>query len=205
MSELEEKAKDLVLFATEGCQITEFGLDMPNPESGAAMLYETWEKVGSILGAVGNASKWAIGDWLIYGEHVYGEKYAQASLVLGVSEESLKIYRWVASRFPKAMRSTGLTFTHYMKLAKLMGESPEEVPEWIKKALANSWTAADLEGNIQLSLGLERKERQANLTKYFRAVVEWPDDPGTELLERFTKAAARLGGAVVKVLKRGIE
>jgi hypothetical protein len=203
MSELEERAKDLVLFATEGCTVTEFGLDMPDPESGAAMEYGTWEKIGSVLGAVGNANKWAIGDWLIYGEHVYGEKYAQASLVLGVSEESLKIYRWVASRFPKPMRQTGLTFTHYLKLAKLMGEDPEAVSGWIQKALDNAWTASDLEG--QLALTKNARETGVSLAKYFRATVEWPDDPGTELLERFTRAVARLGGAVIRVTKRGIE
>jgi hypothetical protein len=203
MSELEEKAQDLVLFATAGCTITEFGLDTPSPSSGA-LTYETWEKVGSVLGAVGNASSWAIGDWLIWGEHVFGEKYAQASLVLGVSEESLKIYHWVASRFPKSMRDPRLTFSHYKRLARLAGEDPTAVKAWIQRAIANAWTAQELGAQLALAGETADKEISASLTKYFRATVEWPDDPGQELMERFIKAAARLGGKVMRISKRGL-
>ena len=41
--------------------------------------YERYEAVGVLLGRFGSAIKFWIGDWLLYGEAIYGERAAQAS------------------------------------------------------------------------------------------------------------------------------
>src|SRR5262245_23838624 len=55
-----------------------------------------WRAAGRMIGGLGRRIPWAIGDWLNFGERVYGETYAQFADETGYDEQTLQIYRYVA-------------------------------------------------------------------------------------------------------------
>lgn len=97
-----------------GAEFSELGLTLPK-----GLDYETWETVGTLLGQMDTGLPWAIGDWLIYGEHTLGEKYAQASAITGLSASRLQAYQWVASKFERSCRRRQLSFSHHELVARI--------------------------------------------------------------------------------------
>ena len=57
--------------------------------------YEHWRGTGLRLATLGDAVRWAIGDWLIYGEGrgEWGETYTQAAEETHIERETLRKYR----------------------------------------------------------------------------------------------------------------
>jgi hypothetical protein len=58
----------------EAGAVTATSLDLSNP----GMAYTRWESLGRFLGQLGRSSNWWIGDWLIFGESVFGQEAYQA-------------------------------------------------------------------------------------------------------------------------------
>lgn len=101
--------------------------------------FEIWERLGATLGAIREASVWAIGDWINYGEAVYGERYAQAVESTGLQPGTLMDYRSVAAHVPYSRRRGELTFSHHRAVRSL---DPEEQKRWLGEAVESGWTVA---------------------------------------------------------------
>ena len=175
-------------------------LDLTGLSMQPGLTFETWESVGYVLSGLGVSTKWATGDWLLYGEHAYGEKFSQASTITGFSPNTLIVYQWVAKAFPRNRRRLGLTFYHHQLLAKLDEKDQER---WLDLCERNGWTSNELRAQLQEEE--HGKLKHEDLRKFFRMVLEWPDDPGAEILKKITLAARKLGGEMVKVLRRGLD
>lgn len=117
--------------------LTLTGLQLDDPD----MAFERYEAIGRFLGALGDAAKWAIGDWLLFGEKVYGERYAQAALATGRSEGTLQDYLRVALRVARRRRREDLSWWHHRVVA---GLEPADQRNWLERAAANGWTTRDL-------------------------------------------------------------
>ena len=110
------------------------------------MPYEQYEALGTFLGRVQDGSRWWIGDWLRFGEHVYGEKYAQAASLLGLTPGTLQNYAYVASAVPPARRRANLPFSTHREVAALPARQQEK---WLKKAEDEGLTRAKLSAAIR--------------------------------------------------------
>jgi hypothetical protein len=66
--------------------------------------FERYVALGGLLGKVGSAVKFWIGDYLVFGEQVYGERAAQASEALNLSPEGRQECVRVALRVPPQRR-----------------------------------------------------------------------------------------------------
>ena len=93
---------------------TPVGLRLP-----ASLSFERWQALGRRIGSITNASSWWLGDWALYGEGSYGEKYKQAIAVTGLDYQTLRNYAWVAGRFDLSRRRDKLSFGHHAELAAL--------------------------------------------------------------------------------------
>ena len=112
----------------------------------APMSYEVWEAYGGALRRVESSLQWVIGDWLIYGEDTYGEKYAQATLFWpGKSIERLKRYAFVSQNVPLPIRAQSLSWSHHSKVASL--PSVEQIL-WLEKAEEEGWSSRELKANL---------------------------------------------------------
>jgi hypothetical protein len=100
-----------------------------------------------------HAIRWWIGDWLNFGEEVYGEDAAQAvestrserfdeaERVTGLAPQTLINISSVCRRISKSRRRPELHFSTHEVVASL---EPNEQKEWLARAVKEEWTRADL-------------------------------------------------------------
>lgn len=112
-----------------GRRITEAGLVLP-----PGLAWNEWVEVGRALAEVARRTEhirsrvsWAIGQWLLYGEHAYGEKFAQAASELGLEPHTLQNMQWVVERFGGAPSHPSLGFWHHAEVAALPPEDREAI------------------------------------------------------------------------------
>lgn len=117
--------------------LSEIGLQLREP----SLTYEGFtaicERLGQMYATVKRAEgevKFAIGDAIIAGEALFGQRSYQAFLEFGMSEEQLVECARVSQRVPRSLRrmQDGLSWSHHRAVA------PMEIPqqkEWLEKAV----------------------------------------------------------------------
>lgn len=116
----------------------------------------TWIAHGSRLGAVGRGVAWWIGDWLIYGNMRYGEKYSRAARVTGYDAQTLMNMVYVASRFSPSRRRASLSWSHHAEVAAI-GESAQE--HWLDVCEARRLSV----GSLRLEMRAARRVAKAEI------------------------------------------
>lgn len=86
---------------------------------------------------------WCLGDFIIYGESAFGEMYAQAMEITGLSYERLAHYVSVCRRFDFCRRRQLLTFTHH-ETVSAKRFSADEQDYWLDEAEREGWSASEL-------------------------------------------------------------
>jgi hypothetical protein len=109
--------------------------------------FQVYEEIGAFLGVLRDRSAWGLGDWIIFGDDVYGEKMAQAVEITGRSKTTLENYARVARAIPPARRRRNLSFNHH-RLVSARKYSPEQQEEWLDKAEANKWSVEEFDGAL---------------------------------------------------------
>jgi len=108
--------------------------------------YDTYESIGAMLGALHQASSFLVGDYLLYGEYTYGEKYTQAALLLGLSEQTLANYASIAKRVPPERRRVGVSFSIHGEVASL---PPELQSHWLDVAANEHLTKQEVRDRLR--------------------------------------------------------
>jgi hypothetical protein len=133
--------------------ITLLGLQLIDPD----MPFDQWEGVGRILGHMHRLSAWMIGDWILYGERVYGEEAAQATeglhadrynvaeRVTGLAVKTLYNYASTCSKIAIDVRRVELPFRSHQPVTHL---EREQQIYWLQQAVENAWSAEDLRDAI---------------------------------------------------------
>ena len=75
--------------------------------------FEQWTRCGESLQQMERSIMWWVGDWLNYGEHSYGEMYAQAVGATGYENGTLRDAKWVSSKYELSARIDNLSFKHH--------------------------------------------------------------------------------------------
>lgn len=118
------------------------------------MTPETWYQMGRQLGQRrqefdrgGSRQMWAIGDWMLAGEHDVHQGLKRARLrdlaveATGYSRHTLTMASTVARKVKPAVRVDGLSWWHHLAVSGL-GE--EEQSEWLARAAEAEWTVPGL-------------------------------------------------------------
>jgi hypothetical protein len=156
---------------------------------------DEWCRIGDRILSVSDSSAWWVGDWLVFGQQQYRDRYQRAMRETALDYQTLRNYAWVAKKFLPARRRERLTFQHHMEVA---GLPEDEQDHWLKFAERFKWSRNELRrqikastapeditsqvGQIELSLRLEenqvrrweRAARQSNksLTDWISAVLD---------------------------------
>jgi hypothetical protein len=109
-----------------------------------ATFYE-WEAAFQWCQKVEKASQFWVGDLLAYGEHKYGEMYAQAMDATSHKYGTLANAAYVARRVDSSRRREHLSFGHHQEVAPL---PPQEQTEWLDKAEVQELTIQQLRIHI---------------------------------------------------------
>lgn len=108
--------------------------------------FEQYESIGSMLGVMHQMNAFLIGDWLLYGEHTYGEKYTQASDKVGLSEQTLANYASIAHRIPPSRRRPMVSHSKHAEVAAL---PPGDQTKWLKITEEENLTKAALRDRLR--------------------------------------------------------
>lgn len=122
------------------------------------LTYEEWAAMGPTLIDIAQASMWWVGDWLLYGEHHYGEKYQQAIDATGYAASTLKNAQWVSDRFPPEERDERLSHSHHVKVAGLEKSVRTDL---LRRAADEHMTVGEIAGRAKALAGKE-PERPKN-------------------------------------------
>jgi predicted HicB family RNase H-like nuclease len=144
----------------------------------SGMPYETWSALGPRIAAGANASRWWLGDWLVFGERRYGARYRLAVAATGLDYQTLRNYAMVARRFELSRRRDSLSFQHHAEVCAL---SDEEQDRWLDVAAEHRWSKRELRSHLQRC---RRQESSPDDRHLLRLTVE----PARE--ERWREAAA---------------
>ncbi len=119
-------SQEVASLVPEGVRLTATGLTITNPN----MPYQQAESIGYVLGDMHKSIQFAMGDWLIYIETQYPERWSQMAEALGVSEEKKREYRRVSAAVPRSVRRKNVDWSHHRAVAPL---EPAQQREWLKK------------------------------------------------------------------------
>jgi len=95
---------------------------------------------------VADASAWWIGDWLVFGQREYGNRYKQAVAATGLDYQTLRNYAWVASRFCASRRRDTLSFGHHAEVAALCEDDQEA---WLRRSVVEGWSRNELRRKLR--------------------------------------------------------
>jgi hypothetical protein len=110
---------------------------VPNAQLGLGQ----WAEVGRRIGSVGRNIQWLLGDWIVYGNERFGERYARAARMTGYDTQTLMNMVYVATHFPASRRRESLSWSHHEALAAF---NPEEQDRWLDRAAQHRWSVSDL-------------------------------------------------------------
>ncbi|MFE9292978.1 novobiocin biosynthesis transcriptional regulator NovE [Streptomyces niveus] len=116
---------------------------------------EAWCRLGGRILAVCDSSVWWIGDWLVFGQNQYGDRYRRAMKETKLDYQTLRNYAWVARKFEPSRRRDSLTFQHHMEVAAL---SESEQDHWLDFAVRLNWSRNELRKQIRASLSGEEDD-----------------------------------------------
>lgn len=125
------------------------------------MTFDEWLQVGEQLHAMDRSVLWWLGDWLIYGEQTYAQRFSKALELTGYSRERLREAQKVAAAFPPPERSARISWDHHKVAASLPRERRVEA---IRTAEAQGWEVRDLRAEVaRIAAGAKEPEPQPNV------------------------------------------
>jgi hypothetical protein len=96
--------------------------------------YESWKDLGVSISRHSSASCWWLGDWTVYGQGQYGERYKQAILETGLEYRS--------------RRRPDVPFQHHAEVCALPDRDQDF---WLDVAVQNRWPRSELRRRVRTS------------------------------------------------------
>lgn len=179
---------------TRQVMVTGVGLQIPD-----SIAFDTWEQVGHKIANVVNCSAWCLGDWLVYGQYKYAERYRNVVATVNLDYQTLRNYAWVARRFNQPRRRPQLSFQHHAEVASA---ATDEQDRWLDLAEAGRWSRNELRRNIRADRTKAGSDAVASDTRNPLPALRdgEPELPalafGPEHVARWRDAARRAGHAL---------
>ncbi|MFD0273090.1 LmbU family transcriptional regulator [Kitasatospora sp. NPDC127111] len=112
----------------------------------ARLPIDVWLRIGQNLGATVDSATWWLGDWLVYGQERYPERYRKAVEETSLDYQTLRNYAWIARKFPPGRRRPALSMQHHAEVASL---APQSQDSWLDRAQEGGWSRNELRRRIR--------------------------------------------------------
>lgn len=126
----------------------------------AHMPIDQWRDLGQHIYVINDSSGWWFGDWLIYGQQHYPDRYKHAIAETSLSYQTLRNYAWVAGQFGVDRRRDRLSFQHHAEVAGLNVEMQDN---WLNQAERFGWSRNELRRRIKAGLRPPSEKLPANV------------------------------------------
>ena len=151
---------------------------------------DRWQDIGSQLDLIADTSAWWLGDWLVFGQDHYADRYHEAIQRTALDYKTLRNYAWVARKFSVSRRRETLSFGHHAEVASL----PElEQDYWLWQAEHCQWSRNFFRRQLRESLREPAGRRSAS------------DEPGSRLSLHFTVAQLEAFEQAARVMDVDLE
>jgi hypothetical protein len=168
-----------------GASVTETALVLNDPE----LTWESYERLGKFIGQMQRSIEWWMADLFIYGEDIFGHRFAQIDEAFGVAPHTLSNRVSVARRIPPSRRRAALNFSIHAEVAYL---EPRDRDLWLDRAERGQWTRARLREEMRAARGIG--EGQMGDLAVTGKIQDTPhEDPGEEHPTSGMPAARPLG------------
>ena len=152
MSQRQQQLADPTRAPGDRILTTRVGLRFPE-----AVSFDSWQRAGSQISRVVDSFAWCLGDWLVYGQRRYADRYRQAVEAVGLHYQTLRNYASVARRVDFSRRRPALSFQHHAEVAAL---SDTEQETWLSRAEQRGWSRNQLRQHLNTA----RQDRTATTT-----------------------------------------
>lgn len=146
--------------------------------------FEDWSRVGTQLSCTRDSSTWWLGDWLVYGQARYPERYRRVIDSTAFDYQTLRNYAWVANRVSPSRRRAGLSFQHHAEVAPLSGPEQEH---WLALAEEDGWSRNRLRAELRNARSRAGSPSPSEVQEGVRLRL------GNEHLTRWEQAASQAG------------
>lgn len=140
--------------------------------------FEVWERAGERISRIVSSAAWYLGDWLVYGQERYDDRYRRVVASIGLDYQTLRNYAWVARNVEYGRRRSDLSFQHHAEVASL---DPAGQVHWLGLAARHGWSRNQLRRSLR-----EGREDAGAAARYLLPKVN--ADAGD--VERWRRAAA---------------
>ncbi|MFF9399931.1 LmbU family transcriptional regulator [Streptomyces sp. NPDC014744] len=124
----------------------------------ARMPLEEWKRLGQQIFLITDSSAWWLGDWLVYGQETFPDRYRRAVRETSLDYQTLRNYAWVARNIRPGRRHSALSFQHHAEVVAL----PEnEQDSWLGRAEEQHWSRNQLRSAIRSARALPAAHRGA--------------------------------------------
>jgi hypothetical protein len=175
---------------SEPVRVTSRGLRIPPDVD-----FETWAALGSRIAGIASVCAWCLGDWLVFGERTYGERYRTALAATSLDYQTLRNYAWVARRVPMSRRRDTLSFQHHAEVAAL--PEPEQ-DLWLRRAERLRWSRNEFRRRL-------RAARRLRASADGREAVVLRVEVTSDRERRWRRAAAALDEHLADWLSRAAD
>lgn len=117
--------------------------------------FPEWQEFGDTLRRIAKGHQWWWGDWLLFGEGAYGERFSQALEATGWEAKTIMQYARVCRDVPAAERSEDVPFSHYANGLSALG-APERA-EWVALITTEDLTQQQFVRSLRASRGTPEK------------------------------------------------
>lgn len=133
---------------------------------------EEWQELAASLGEMASSVAFIVGDWLVYGQSLFGTdgfadkkvdhpSYQLAIKATGLDLSTLQNYAYVSRSIPYSLRSERLSWEHHRLLAKL---PDDEIRGWVETCEAEDQAGRRMSTRrLRKSLNLGRVATDADL------------------------------------------
>ncbi|WP_090947346.1 LmbU family transcriptional regulator [Nonomuraea jiangxiensis] len=109
---------------------------------------EGWQRIGEQISLISDASTWWLGDWLVYGQNSFPERYRQAMERSSLDYQTLRNYAWIARKVEPSRRHGRLSIQHHAEVAALPAD---EQTGWLDQAERGGWSRNELRRRVRAS------------------------------------------------------
>lgn len=112
------------------------------------MPIDVWRNLGRQIFVITDSSGWWLGDWLIFGQANFPDRYKRAIAETSLDYQTLRNYAWVARQFAPERRHERLSFQHHAEVASL---DTDQQDLWLTRAEQFTWSRNELRRQIRAS------------------------------------------------------